>query len=166
METKIQPHQKIVEYWETERLPSMHKTSPEFRNALKLSYTPESLRLLFEAPFLSPEEIERRQFGRIRELVTLAYDKIPVCWNDYYQLPIITKDELITAFPDLCINPDYESVDLFPTRSSGSSGKTLRIYVDPQAVIIDTLQGIRQFWLQSEGYNKEQIMAHVYTVPW
>ena len=174
---------KIVEYWETERLPQMHKTSPEFRNALQLSYNPETLRLLFEEPFLPTAEIERKQFERVRELVTLAYNKIPVYrekyqkegfepgdlndWDDYHRLPVITKDELIGAFPDLCVNPDYKVDDLFPTRSSGSSGKTLRIYVDPQAIITDTLKGIRQFWLQSGGgYTKEHTIAHVYTVPW
>ncbi|MCX7928535.1 MAG: hypothetical protein N2558_02520 [Patescibacteria group bacterium] len=173
----------IVEYWETERLPSMHKTSLEFRNALALSYNSETLQRLFEEPFLPPEVIERQQFEKIRELVTLAYYKIPVYrkkyqevgfeprdlkdWGDYHFLPVITKDELIDAFPNLCVNPDYMIEDLFPTRSSGSSGKTLRIYVDPQAIIADTLQGIRQFWLQSGGvYNKYQRVAHVYTVPW
>jgi phenylacetate-CoA ligase len=159
--------QKIIEYWETERLPSMHKTSPEFRQALLLSYNSDFLKSLYEVPFLPFELIEKYQFERIRNLVTLAYEKIPVyrekyqkegfepedlkSWEDYHCLPVITKDELIAAFPKQCVNPDYDINDLFPTRSSGSSGKTLRIYVDPQAIITDTLQGIRQFWLQSGG---------------
>ncbi|MGB9883560.1 MAG: hypothetical protein ACPLRN_03555 [Microgenomates group bacterium] len=29
---------RIVECWETERLPSMHKTSPEFRKSLSFAY--------------------------------------------------------------------------------------------------------------------------------
>jgi phenylacetate-CoA ligase len=175
--------QKIVEYWETERLPSMHKTSSEFRQNLLLSYNPEVIKSLYEAPFLPFELVERYQFERIKNLITLAYEKITVyrkkyqkegfepgdlkSWNDYNLLPVITKDELIAAFPEQCVNPDYDINDLFPTRSSGSSGKTLRIYVDPQAIITDTLQGIRQFWLQSGGgYNKDKVIAHVYTVPW
>ncbi len=143
--TSENPNQRIVEYWETQRLPQMHKTSPEFRNRLDLSYNEGVLTQLFQEPFLSPEEIERKQFERIRQLLFLAYE-IPVyrekyeqvgfhpkdfkSWDDYYKLPVITKDELITAFPDYCLNPNYQITDLFPTRSSGSSGKTLRIIIN------------------------------------
>ncbi|MCS7092282.1 MAG: hypothetical protein NZM26_02945 [Patescibacteria group bacterium] len=139
----------------------MHKTSTEFRNALALSYDSETLQRLFEELFLPPEVIERRQLEKIRKLVTLAYNKIPIYrekyqrmgfesgdlknWEDYHRLPVITKDDLINAFPNLCVNPDYMIEGLFSTRSSGSSGKILRIYVDPQAIIVNTLQGIRQF---------------------
>lgn len=141
-EKQGQKSQKVVEYWETERLPSMHKTSPEFRQALLSSYNPEYLRVLYEAPFLPFEEIERKQLERIKNLVTLAYEKIPVyrekyqkegfepsdlkSWDDYHRLPVITKDELIDAFPHRCVNPDCRIDDLFPTRSSGSSGKTFK----------------------------------------
>ncbi len=176
---------RIVEYWENERLPSMHKTSEGFRISLLQRANAETLSHLFETPFLPLEEIEKRQLSRIRELVRLVYTKILFyrekyqaagirledlelkSWEDYHSLPCVTKEELIEAFPNRCVNPDYEITDLFPTRSSGSSGKTLRILVDPEAIITDTLQGIRQFWLQSEGkYSEEDIIAHVYTVPW
>lgn len=174
---------KTVEYWETERLPKMHRTSPEFTDSLNKSYSSEQLTKLYEAPFLSVEQTEDQQFATIKSLVNLAFNKVPVyckkyqevgfehgdlkTWEDYHKLPVITKDELIESFPQLCVDPDYQVNDLFPTRSSGSSGKTLKIYVDPQAIIIDTLQGIRQFRLQSgENYNEKHTIAHVYTVPW
>jgi phenylacetate-CoA ligase len=65
------------------------------------------------------------------------------------------------------VNSDFNLDNLFKTRSSGTSGKVLPIYVDSQAIIIDTLQGIRQFYLQSEGkYSKEDIIVHINTVPW
>ena len=39
--------------------------------------------------------------------------------------------------------------------------------VDPDAIVTDTLQGIRQFWLQTNGdYHEKNTIAHVYTVPW
>lgn len=174
---------KIIEYWETDRLPQMHKTSPQFRRSLNTAYNSGILQTLYDAPFLPPSEIKRLQFKRIKGLINLAYYKIPLyqekyrsvgfepgdlkSWEDYRHLPVVTKDELIEAFPSRCVNPDLEYNDLFPTRSSGSSGKTLRIYVDPNAIIVDTLQGVRQFWLQNRGiYSKDHIVAHIYTVPW
>lgn len=174
---------KVVEYWETERLPKMHRISPEFTNLLNKSYSSEQLTKLYEAPFLSVERIEDQQLATIRSLVNLAFNKVPVyrkkyqevgfelgdlkTWEDYHKLPVITKDELIESFPQLCVNPDYQVEDLFPTMSSGSSGKTLKIYVDPRAIIVDTLQGIRQFRLQSgENYSEKHTTVHVYTVPW
>ncbi|HVT62415.1 MAG TPA: hypothetical protein VHD33_02865, partial [Legionellaceae bacterium] len=79
----------------------------------------------------------------------------------------VTKDELIDAFPDRCVNTKLLKDNLFPTRSSGSSGHTLRIFVDSMAIAVDTLQGIRQFWLQSNGkYTASDVIANVYTVPW
>jgi phenylacetate-CoA ligase len=138
---------------------------------------------LYKAPFLSRDEIESLQLERVKELVNLSYRKIPFyrekyraagfelgdlrTWNDYYCLPIITKDEMIRSFSNRCINSDCNPSGPFFTRSSGSTGKTLEIMVDANAIIIDTLQGIRQFWLQSEGeYSKKHELAHIYTVPW
>lgn len=107
---KIHRSPKIVEYWETQKLPRMHKTSQEFRNALVCLYTSESLNTLFQEPFLSPEEIERKQFLRIRQLVELDYNNIPLyrnkyqevgfelgdlkSWEDYHCLPVVTKELL------------------------------------------------------------------------
>jgi len=176
-------NEQIVEYWETEQLPSMQKTSDGFKDLLKANYTDERLLEILQHPFLSREQIETQQLSRIKKLVKLAYNKIPFyrqkykqvgfcledlqTWQDYHKLPYVTKDELIDAFPDRCVNLDYHHDDLFPTRSSGSSGQTLRIYVDPAAIITDTLQGIRQFWLQTDGkYNPDHLLTHVYTVPW
>src|SRR5262249_21355673 len=74
---------------------------------------------------------------------------------------------LIAAFPDRCLNPRFNRDDLFPTRSSGSSGQTLLIRVNYDAILTDTIQGVRQFALQSGlKYRAEDLLTHVYTVPW
>lgn len=175
--------EKIVEYWETENLPSMQKNSPDFHVAIEESLTEASLSTACNHPYLPVETIEEQQLTRIKQLVTTAFEKTDFykakyadegfhpndlkTWDDYHALPIVTKDELIEAFPDKCLNSDYNEEDLFPTRSSGSSGKTLLIRVNPQAIITDTLQGIRQLILQTGGsYNEASTIAHVYTVPW
>ena len=88
-------------------------------------------------------------------------------WDDIQKIPVITKPELVAAFPDQCVNRKFKSEDLFPTRSSGSSGQTLLIRVDYDAILTDTIQGVRQFAMQSgNDYRENDLLAHVYTVPW
>ncbi|GAB6996396.1 MAG: hypothetical protein CFE30_29815 [Bradyrhizobium sp. PARBB1] len=170
------------QFWETEH------TRPDFQPssdaapelvAATANYLGECMR----HPYLPVSEIRARQLARIKELVELAYRDIPVYRNKYdaagfkpehlrdyddiQKIPVITKPELVAAFPDQCVNRKYKPENLFPTRSSGSSGQTLLIRVDYDAVITDTIQGVRQFAMQSGGnYRAEDLLAHVYTVPW
>jgi phenylacetate-CoA ligase len=119
----------------------------------------------------------------VRQLVELAYNEIAVYrrkyetagftpadlreWNDIQKIPVITKAELVAAFPNDCVSKRYRPEQLYSTRSSGSSGQTLLIRVDPDAIVTDTLQGVRQFILQSGGrYAGQDLLTHVYTVPW
>jgi len=134
-------------------------------------------------PYLPRAEIERQKLERIKYLVELACAEIPVykekyraagfkpsdlrTIDDIQHIPVITKQELVAAFPDRCLNPRFRPEDLFQTRSSGSSGQTLLIRVDLDAIVTDTIQGVRQFALQSGGdYAPSDLIAHVYTVPW
>lgn len=175
--------ERVVEYWETEQLPSMKRTSTDFVEILNGDFGSESFQKIMDHPFLPKEQIFENQFKRLADLVNQAYANIPFyrklydtagfepgdlkTLDDYHNLPIVTKDDLISAFPSKCVDLKLDQANLFPTRSSGSSGKTLRIYVDPQAIVTDTLQGIRQFWLQSNGlYKPTDVITHVYTVPW
>jgi phenylacetate-CoA ligase len=172
---------KIVEYWETKRLPRMHRTSADFRMMLDNAYNPGNMDSVLGAPYLSRDEIQERQFARLRELVGIALNNCPFYrekyraagfelgdlggWGDYHNLPVVTKSDMIEGFNGA---PSGEGdQETFYTRSSGSSGRTLKISVDNNAIIVDTLQGIRQFWIQSgQGYSKDHTIAHVYTVPW
>src|ERR1700744_2152261 len=97
-------------------------------------------------PYLPVEEIRAQQFARVKELVEMAYRELPVyrakykkagfkpshlkAYEDIQKIPVVTKPELVAAFPDQCVNRKYKSESLFPTRSSGSSGQTLLIRVD------------------------------------
>lgn len=171
-----------TEYWENDRVPLLTKVSNAFLFMLREAYRAGALEESIRATTLSYDELQFRQLERIKHLVKIAY-KIPIyrekykaagfspedlkSWEDYHRLPCVTKDELIEAFPNRCVNPDFNLSDLFATRSSGSSGKTLRILVDPNAIISDTIQGVRQFWLQTGGnYYPDDVVAHIYTVPW
>ncbi|MGP8789933.1 hypothetical protein ACT02R_34250, partial [Pseudomonas aeruginosa] len=78
---------------------------------------------------LPVSEIRARQLARIKELVELAYRDIPVYRNKYdaagfkpehlrdyddiQKIPVITKPELVAAFPDQCVNRKYKPENLF-----------------------------------------------------
>ena len=127
------------------------------------------------------EEIRDWQLKRIRYLVDYAFENIPLyrekykkigyekgsikTWDDFYKLPFLTKEELIEGFPDKIV----KNVDDFmlSTRSSGSSGKFVTIAVSEEAIYKDTLQTIRQFYMQSGGnYNSNDKILFIYTCPW
>ena len=172
-----------LEFWESERTrPDYTRAgddTPEYFRSAGLDY----LKRCMAHPYLPVAQIKQMQFERIYDLVEMAYSDIPVyrdkykaagfspsdlrSYDDIEKIPVITKPELIAAFPTRCLNPRYRSEDLFATRSSGSSGQTLLIRVDYDAVLTDTIQGIRQFAIQSGNkYRPEDLLAHVYTVPW
>jgi len=169
-------------FWESE------STRPAFKlgsseTAGVVSVAEKYLDVAMKHPYLPVSQIRAQQLARMRELVELAYNEIPVYrakyqaagfspsdlrdWDDIQKIPLITKAELIGAFPDQCVSKRYQPDDLYPTRSSGSSGQTLLIRVDHEAILTDTIQGVRQFALQSGGkYRAEHLLTHVYTVPW
>jgi phenylacetate-CoA ligase len=172
-----------IEFWESERTRPAYTRAGDPFPAYFREGGQHYLKTCMEHPFLPREKIRQMQFERILELVELAYRDIPVyrekyqaagfspaelrSWDDIQNIPVITKAELIAAFPDRCLNPFFNRDDLFSTRSSGSSGQTLLIRVNYDAILTDTIQGARQFVLQSGSKcGKEDLCAHVYTVPW
>jgi phenylacetate-CoA ligase len=171
------------EIWESEATRPPHFSNGGSQPQSFPQSARDYLKRSLEHPFLSREEIEAQQFSRVKALVELAYDSIPVyrdkydaagfapsdleTYADIQKIPVITKPELIAAFPERCVNKRYAPEDLFPTRSSGSSGQTLLIRVDYDAILTDTIQGVRQFALQSGfRYGEADLLTHVYTVPW
>jgi phenylacetate-CoA ligase len=174
---------EIFQFWESDATkPKVEGVSREANNSLELAYRYEFPSYL-QKPFQPLAQIRASQFARIQQLVDIAFTSIPVyrekyiatgfkrgdlrSWRDFENLPTITKDELIAAFPEGCVNRRWPIEDLFSTRSSGSSGRTLLIKVDMDAIVIDTLQGFRAFWLQTGmKYQPSHLAAHIYTVPW
>ena len=172
-----------IEIWESEHTrPPYFAASGEMTTSLSDAFD-QYIGPCMQHPFLPQAKIKEKQLARIKYLVELAYAEIPVyrdkyiaagfhpsdlkCEDDINLIPIMTKSELVAAFPGRCVNPNYKMEDLFPTRSSGSSGQTLLIRVDPDAIVTDSIQGVRQFALQSGlKYGPRNLLTHVYTVPW
>jgi phenylacetate-CoA ligase len=174
---------RSCEYWEEKVVPKMQSTSDLFRARLELAATQEKITETIQSAYKDPEQVLHEQFVQVQSLVQLAYTSIPLyrdkyrsvgfepgdlkSWADYHRLPVVTKAELIDSFPDRCTDASIPESSLFKTRSSGSSGQTVRIHVDEKAIIEDCIQGVQQFTLQTGGkYHKHDTIAHVYTVPW
>ena len=132
-------------------------------------------------PYQSYKKIREWQLKRISYLVDYAYENIPLyrkkydeegfkkgdikTWRDYNRLPILTKEELINGFPnDIAANLEDFNIS---TRSSGSSGKFVTIAVSKEAIYTDTIQGFRQYYLQTDNrYNPNDTVLFIYTCPW
>jgi phenylacetate-CoA ligase len=173
----------LLQYWESEATrPQIKGASLEGRDALERLARTHLSRCL-RHPFRSPAEIRDQQFGQLRRLVHLAYREIPFyadkyravgfhpenlrSWADFERVPVVTKDELMQAGLTKTVSSRWPIDDLFATRTFGTSGKTLLIRVNLDAILIDTLQGVRQFWLQSGlRFGPDDLTAMIYTVPW
>jgi phenylacetate-CoA ligase len=82
----------------------------------------------------------------------------------------VSKEDLLAAWSDTrrlnralsCRHPSA-----FQTRSSGSSGMFVTVAQDRRAVLIDTLQGIRQLERQSGStLRPHDLLLQIYTCPW
>jgi phenylacetate-CoA ligase len=172
----------ILEFWESEATRPPNTRAGSGSDDLAKA-TSRYLAECMAHPYLPVSVIREQQLARMQQLVEMAYREIPVyrdkyqaagfspddlrTFDDIQKIPVITKPELVAAFPDRCVNKRFNPEDLFPTRSSGSSGQTLLIRVDYDAILTDTVQGIRQFAMQSGmRYAPKDLLTHVYTVPW
>lgn len=132
-------------------------------------------------PYKSYEDIQKWQLERISYIVDYAYENIPLyhkkyskigykkgmikTWEDYRKLPILYKEELIDGFPNEIVK-DVEDFNL-STRSSGSSGRFVTISLGIKTIYTDTIQGVRQFILQTgNNYYPEDKILFIYTLPW
>jgi phenylacetate-CoA ligase len=106
----------------------------------------DTLRVLKEiesAPFRSPEEVREKQFSDLRALLAHAEARVPYYrnlfrslgtssqdirnWNDFAQLPILTKDIIREKQHDL-IREDVPLEKLQPHFSGGSTGVPLKFF--------------------------------------
>jgi phenylacetate-CoA ligase len=138
-------------------------------------------RAMTEFRFLPLPQIRDWQLRRIREIVSHAHATVPLyrekysaagfepgdlqSWDDFYRLPLLTKDELIAAWPDGSISSEHDAE--FMTMSSGSSGRFVYLAVDEDAVHFENLQMARQNHVQSGGrLGPEDLTLFIITCPW
>ena len=107
-----------LEFWESEATRPAHKFGSAEKPAPFNAGLEAYLDRCLAHPYLPQEEIKRQKLVRIKQLVELAYNEIPVyrdkyiaagfspadlkTYEDIQKIPVITKPELIAAFPDRC----------------------------------------------------------------
>lgn len=122
--------------------------------------------------------VRERQFRRVQRLIDVAFHHTEFyrrkyssagihprdirSWSDFAQLPTVTKPELIDAGLGV-LNDRYRPDRLFVSRSSGSSGQFLTVYLDARAIITQALQAYRMLHEVVPGYGPCDRELLVYT---
>lgn len=167
-------------YWEDEE-PPLTVPNSSLQAKIKDVYE-NNFASLMAHPFLSSEEIFDRQMKKVSEIIRSAYQKtdfyrqwIPseiiendfkVTYEEFCKIRPVRKEDLFRNINSVK-NKFLEDREFYETRSSGSSGQTLDILIDEDAVALDTVQGTRQTLMQSGlrvGANCSTVQ--ICTVPW
>jgi phenylacetate-CoA ligase len=128
--------------------------------------------------FLRQDQITAWQLDRIRELVDVAYNHTDLYrhkydaagihprdiqnWQDFTHLPVLTKQELI-EFGLRAVDNRRDPEGLFVSKSSGSSGEVVSVYMDVQAMIKQAIQAIRMIKEMCPGYGPLDRELLIYT---
>jgi phenylacetate-CoA ligase len=151
----------------------------KFRLAEQVSLIYQFLRhyqTVHQFPFLSQDMIRAYQFARVKQLLDIAYyhttfyrrkyDAAGIhptdikTWDDFACLPTVSKDEVIGHEHEMLDNR-RNIKDLILSRSSGSGGKFVDIYLDAQNFITQELQVIRmlkEFYPAYSPFDKELLV--------
>ncbi len=121
---------------------------------------------------LKPEEIKRYQDKALRKALKYAY-RVPLYHKKYkeagvhlddirgiddlHKLPLITKEDLIKAFPDNIVPPKYKKDKAYLVGTSGSSGRPVMMYKDAEYIFIEALGGVRQLKAYGMSWRKTRI---------
>lgn len=133
-------------------------------------------------PYQTKEHINAYQFNRVKKLLDTAYTYCPyyrvkydavglhpqdiTTWEHFYQIPPLTKDEVIDHIEGL-VDQRIDRSQLFLSRSSGSSGRFVNVYLDANTLIEQELHVIRMltdFYPQYGPLDKE-ILVYTSEMP-
>ncbi|MFO1035871.1 MAG: hypothetical protein U1E45_03420 [Geminicoccaceae bacterium] len=130
----------------------------------------------------SRQEIEAFQAARLRAVVRHAYTTVPLYRErfdavglrpeqirdlaDLTALPVLRRDDLEAASSAAKLSRAFDPKHLYSVRTSGSSGKPLRIFSDPSARRLNKAQFLRA--LAAGGYrlgHKLMVLASPHAAP-
>lgn len=127
---------------------------------------------------LRQDQIAEWQFYRVWRLVEAAYHHTDLyrskyraagihpndirSWRDFKCLPTLTKDELV-EFGLRAVDSRRNVEDLFVSRSSGSTGKFISIYLDSQALSTQAIQAVRMIKEMHPAYGPTDDELMIYT---
>jgi phenylacetate-CoA ligase len=121
------------------------------------------------------------QLRRLQRLVSHAYAKVEMyrtlydragvrpanlrTLDDLQRFPIVTKQDVIAAYPAGTIARGYRLEDLIVSRSSGSSGLVMDIAYDARAFVTYVLAGLRLYRMAFD-YRPHHRQVYIYTSPY
>lgn len=101
----------------------------------------------FKNQYMQPENLKKFQEKRLRYMVHFAYRHVAVykekfkkasilpsditTLDDLHKIPIITKDEIKSRYPQGCVTPGYTEKNCIMEHTSGTTGNMLKILYDP-----------------------------------
>ncbi len=144
---------------------------------------PFKARAMANAQRLAPEEIKELQRQRFVKMVRYAYENVPFYTKKYddagvivhkinsvsqiSELPPVEKSELIENYPDRVISRKYKDhKKLFVLVTGGTSGQTIKIAQQPEAMFDTILSYHRAYSHMMDGYKSSHSHAYVYTGPY
>ena len=129
-------------------------------------------------PFASRERIRRYQLRRLSELVRHAYQRVPLyaekyraagveprdlrTLEDLRHFPMVTKDEVLAAYPDGALTRGLDLQRCLVSKSSGSTGQVLEVVHRADQVSIQGL-AMHRLLAQYASYRPWHRFVYVYT---
>lgn len=148
-------------------------TPGELKHMIRLLLT--GRKFLSKTPYASLDETKSWQFERLKLVVESAYEAVPFyrrlyrsvgfepgdlsTWSDFEQLPFVSKDDVITAYPDDFVSTRFNFDDLIVSGSSGSGGKPMDVAYPPQTFLMYALATLRLYQM---GFAYKPWHRHVY----
>ena len=121
---------------------------------------------------LNNEKLRKYQDKRLRKMVKFAYT-VPLYYDKYKKagvhpddikgirditkLPIVTKNDFQKYYPDGIISPKVNKNKLIPISTSGTTGKSLTIYVDMFDIVWGFFGGIRSLVEHGINWRKDKL---------
>lgn len=157
-------HRDIPEIMRLAQLNIVSGADTPLMQMAALAYWQEHRHALMAATQESQEKTRARQFASVRALVDYAFTYVPFYrelygsvgfgvgaiqnWSDFEALPIISKQTIAHLDQTEMLAEGAENIEKFSSRSSGSSGVPLTIWLDRSDVIRDFAEQVR-FLLQA-----------------
>ncbi len=121
---------------------------------------------------MNEDELRRYQDKALKKVIKYAYD-VPL-YHDKYKaagihpddihgmddlkkLPLVTKAELIDAFPDGIVPSGYKKEKAYLVGTSGSSGRPMQMYKDVEYIMIEAMGALRIFHAYGINWRKDRI---------
>lgn len=108
-----------------------------FKKAVKYAYSVPLYREKYKAAGVHPDDIHGI--------------------DDIKKLPLVTKEELINAFPDGIVPEGYKKENAYLVGTSGSSGRPMQMYKDVEYLMIEALGALRIFHAYGINWRKDRI---------